>query len=703
MEIFLKWRLIVCSVLVLCSVLAANCRAQRLPDAPGAAAGAQAAEAGVQYNTYFGDIHNHSNLSDGDGDPDDAYAHARDVAHMDFFSLSDHGENLLTWPWERKWETLKETAQAFNAPGQFVTLWGFEYSNPVLGHISVYNTQDYTSSVTQVVLAGFFGWLEDRPEGFAFFNHPGRYDSTGAEFGHLDLNEDVVNQMVGIETYNKGDGYERYYYADAYGSGRSYFDLGNSKGWRLGAMGGLDHHGTTWGSSSSFRTGVLATELTRAAIIDAYRNRRFYSTENKDLYVDFRCSGYPMGSQLSGVPLRFTVTARDGSGDLIQEVRLYRNGVNIDTRLVNSAEVTVSFSDPAPISNGYYYVMVSLNVGNHGGHPDEAITSPIWCSACEAAEGEGEGAEEGVVEGQTEGAEEGVIEGQVEGAEEGVIEGQIEGVEEGVIEGQVEGQIEGVEEGVIEGQVEGIEEGVIEGQVEGIEEGVIEGQVEGVEEGGIEGQLEGVEEGAVEGQIEGTEEGGIEGQAEGAEEGVIEGQVEGVEEGIIEGQAEGAEEGVVEGQTEGVAEGVIEGQAEGVLEGEGEGTPLEGDEEGTVEGEGTAEGAEEGQTEGEGQVVVVHSADQNGDGVIDLTELLRVIQFFNIRGFHCVTPPEISEDGFLPEAGGDQTCAPHASDYAPQDWQISLTELLRLIQFFNIRGYHPCPGSGTEDGFCPGI
>jgi hypothetical protein len=97
-----------------------------------------------------------------------------------------------------------------------------------------------------------------------------------------------------------------------------------------------------------------------------------------------------------------------------------------------------------------------------------------------------------------------------------------------------------------------------------------------------------------------------------------------------------------------------------------------------------------------------HSADQNGDGVINLTELLRVIQFFNIRGFHCVTPPGSSEDGYLPGAGGDQSCAAHASDYAPHDWQINLTELLRLIQFFNMRGYHACPELSTEDGFCPG-
>jgi hypothetical protein len=168
---------------------------------------------------------------------------------------------------------------------------------------------------------------------------------------------------------------------------------------------------------------------------------------------------------------------------------------------------------------------------------------------------------------------------------------------------------------------------------------------------------------------------------------------------------------LVEG--EGVPEG--EGQLEGVIEGEGEGQP-----EGTVDGEGTPEGAEEGEGTAEGEGVMegegvaegegtpegqddtAHSADQNSDGMINLTELLRVIQFFNIRGFHCVTPPATSEDGYLPGAGGDQSCAPHASDYEPQNWQINLTELLRLIQFFNIRGYHACPGMGTEDGFCPG-
>ena len=151
-------------------------------------------------------------------------------------------------------------------------------------------------------------------------------------------------------------------------------------------------------------------------------------------------------------------------------------------------------------------------------------------------------------------------------------------------------------------------------------------------------------------------------------------------------------EGVVEGSPEGIVEG--EGTPEGVIEGTPEGAP-----EGPVEGEGTPEGTPEGVVEGEGEGAVPppHSADQNGDNQINLSELLRVIQFFNSGGYHC--NPQ-GEDGYAP-GPGDQSCTPHASDYNPQDWTISLSELLRLIQFFNIGRYHPCPGVG-EDGYCPG-
>lgn len=92
-----------------------------------------------------------------------------------------------------------------------------------------------------------------------------------------------------------------------------------------------------------------------------------------------------------------------------------------------------------------------------------------------------------------------------------------------------------------------------------------------------------------------------------------------------------------------------------------------------------------------------HSADTTQDFVISLTELLRVIQFFNTQGYYCQGG---TEDGYAPGTEGDRSCRPHDSDYSPQDWRINLTELLRLIQFFNSGGYSACPGEATEDGFC---
>jgi hypothetical protein len=151
-----------------------------------------------------------------------------------------------------------------------------------------------------------------------------------------------------------------------------------------------------------------------------------------------------------------------------------------------------------------------------------------------------------------------------------------------------------------------------------------------------------------------------------------------------------------------------EGEGEGVVEGEGEGTD-EGEGEGVVEGEG--EGSEEGEQ------FVRHSADYLVPfGRITLSELIRGIQFFNnkteVKGaeiilgaYGCAPNPESTDDTYLP-GSALQTCAPHNLDYLPQDWRISLTELLRLIQIYNGPNggaYNYCPNEDPErDDFCLG-
>ncbi len=92
---------------------------------------------------------------------------------------------------------------------------------------------------------------------------------------------------------------------------------------------------------------------------------------------------------------------------------------------------------------------------------------------------------------------------------------------------------------------------------------------------------------------------------------------------------------------------------------------------------------------------VFHSADTDRDRHISLSEVLRVMQFHNSSGLHC---EPATEDGYGP-GQGEQSCLKHDSDYAPRDWVISFSELLRLIQLHNMGEYTSRPKS--EDGFAP--
>jgi hypothetical protein len=333
------------------------------------------------YNTYFGYLHAHTDYSDGEGTPEEAYRYARDYGKLDFFAVTDHGEELIFWPWQDKWDKIKSAADANYAPDSYVTLWGFEWSNPLLGHVNVINTDGYTNCLSNIGLGDLYDWLEARPDGFATYNHPGDYDLIGAEFEHLEMTETgVIPQMVGIETWNGTNSFDKYFYKNGWNKcAYSYMDTGNRNGWRLGALGGQDNHDKSWGTLNQFRTAVLAKRLTREAIIEAYRNRRFYATEDSDLYLDFRCSGYPMGSQLTGVSRNFSVTLRDQCNDTFAEARLYRNGELIAVNPLSGSSCQTCFTDNQSSAKAYYYVVVRQNDDNDGnGRKDEAISAPIW-------------------------------------------------------------------------------------------------------------------------------------------------------------------------------------------------------------------------------------------------------------------------------------------------------------------------------------
>ncbi|KXH70484.1 MAG: hypothetical protein AM326_04370 [Candidatus Thorarchaeota archaeon SMTZ-45] len=81
---------------------------------------------------YWGDIHNHSELSDGTGSAAHSFFYGRYIACLDFMSLTDHGEIMLFGP--SSFDVLENATNAAYAPHQFVTFHGLEWTNTDTGH-----------------------------------------------------------------------------------------------------------------------------------------------------------------------------------------------------------------------------------------------------------------------------------------------------------------------------------------------------------------------------------------------------------------------------------------------------------------------------------------------------------------------------------------------------------------------------------------
>lgn len=321
-----------------------------------------------QYNVYYGHLHNHSNVSDGKGSPADAYKYARDVAGLDFFSLADHDGFS-----KRKWNRLKRTAKKYNEEGKFIAFWGFEWSSETYGHVTVINTDDYVSSKDPKAnnFKEFASWLS-KYEGVAFFNHPGRNDSSGKEFEHFGTMPN--DKFVGIELWNKNQAFETYYYNDGYNKNdknKGYYDEANLKGWKIGAAGAEDNHKATWGTDVEYKLAVLAKDKTKKSIYDSIKDRRFFSTTDKNIGLSFELNNLQMGSVINKGTFDAIIKANDVNMEKFTKVIIYKNGEELYNLPVDAESLDVKQSVKTE-SGEYYYVKITQKDG------DEAISSPIY-------------------------------------------------------------------------------------------------------------------------------------------------------------------------------------------------------------------------------------------------------------------------------------------------------------------------------------
>src|SRR5688572_7109466 len=88
-----------------------------------------------QLEVFFGNLHSHTSFSDGSGTPEEAYAHARDVARIHFLAITEHNHdqagqiagNHALYSGSQA-SSLIQTAGRFNEAGRFVALYGQEFS-----------------------------------------------------------------------------------------------------------------------------------------------------------------------------------------------------------------------------------------------------------------------------------------------------------------------------------------------------------------------------------------------------------------------------------------------------------------------------------------------------------------------------------------------------------------------------------------------
>nr|WP_221377036.1 CehA/McbA family metallohydrolase [Actinoplanes polyasparticus] len=338
------------------------------------------------------DLHNHTLMSDGDGDPANAFASMRS-AGLDVAALTDHTtlfaiEGLSSSEWRRA----GQLADAANVPGAYTALRGFEWSHPLLGHVNVWYTGSFTDLGGSSSMGRLYDWIEGSG-GIGGFNHPGR---ELLRFNDFAYDAGLRDQMVGLEMFNRGDDY----LFDGWSSGQSSpLNACLNAGWRTGLTGVTDEHGTDWGfPEGKGRTGLWVAENTRNGVLEAMRARRFFATRVSGLRLDATADGVRMGGSLPTVKgdIRFVVDLDrgpewDGKPLKLQVLRPGSRAPQVAEVVDAVAGTTTEFTVPLDLADGAWVVIrvadpTQANASpGPAGHPGNewgvAYSSPWWLTA----------------------------------------------------------------------------------------------------------------------------------------------------------------------------------------------------------------------------------------------------------------------------------------------------------------------------------
>jgi hypothetical protein len=262
---------------------------------------------------FWGDIHMHTALSDGNGSHEDNFEIAK--SHLDFWAMTDHafGEGIFSLDYRKfgkpgrqiintAWDHHQELCRSYEAPGRFIPILGYEWTNFLYGHHNVYY-RDYDQPIRMpVTLPELYAALKG-VEAFVIPHHTGY--PKGICGKDWDYHDEILSPFVEIySTHGSSETEEGVHPVLSTGSwmGPGAEDgcvqAGLARGYKLGIMASTDSHLDHPGTYDCGLTGVYAKELTRAALWEAFRRRRIYALTGDRILLDFSVNGQPMGSIL---------------------------------------------------------------------------------------------------------------------------------------------------------------------------------------------------------------------------------------------------------------------------------------------------------------------------------------------------------------------------------------------------------------------
>ena len=380
-----------------------------------------------QVRAYFGQLHSHTEYSDGAGSLAEAYQYAMNAKDVDYLIVTDHSNyfdtsstatvsgyyNLSSLekantsmldsnpsPEETaaktRWEQARATAAKYNAmSADFIAAYGYEMtwsSGP--GHTNTFNTYGVVSRNNKQLndKLGYAGmhlyndlmvnaerglnengdpvartkYIANAPV-VSQLNHPGVTFGTFDEYAGYNADRDEIICLIEV---GNGSG-------SVLNSGywRSYteYDKCLAMGWHVAPTNNQDNHGRRWGDSNTHRSVIVTNDFTEAGLYRAMSQRRVYATEDQNLTIYYYLNGALMGDIIYSNDAQVHITANitDPDGERIQTVSVIgENGLTVQTFTVTGSSCALDAIIDR--TQKYYYLKIVEADG------DIAVTAPVW-------------------------------------------------------------------------------------------------------------------------------------------------------------------------------------------------------------------------------------------------------------------------------------------------------------------------------------